>query len=108
MQTKVKTVTGKVLNVKDFFNNNGKGAYDGKVLVGNQEISTYWFFKEKENKITFITNPFVFKGVKYSDAKGEVFQMSEELAQRLQDKITRENKRKQEAKTERISQMYNY
>lgn len=107
MGTKVKTEKGKVLEVKDFFNNNGKGAYNGKVLFNGKEINTDWFFILKKNKITFLTSSFYIDGQKYT-AKGEVIEMSPELAQRLEDKIKREEKRKEEEKGERMSQMYNY
>jgi len=107
MTTQVKTETGKLLGVKDFFNNNGKGSYDGKVLVNGKEVYTYWFFQLTTKKITFLTSAFYIDGQKYT-ATGEVTEMSLELKQRLEDTIEKELNKKQEDISERISQMYQY
>jgi hypothetical protein len=114
MTTKVRTETGKVLEVKDFFHNEGKGSYHGSVIIFGEEVFTNWFYDLKAKKISFLTSPFYINdgkmavtGKKFT-ATGDVIQMSAELSKRLDEDAERELKRIEQDKSDRLAQMYDY
>lgn len=107
MTTQVTTESGKVLEVEDKFNNNGKGAYVGEVIIKGESVHTYWFYDLKAKNISFKVLNFKYKGKSF-DISGIVSQMSPELRKRLNDKTERELKIKEEEKVNRVSQMYQY